>query len=63
MIFTDPIDSNFEDESNLIFIQEKGFYDFENKQEDHKYLEQLLLGKDYLLIKKKKKTKKKINLN
>ena len=50
MIFTQKQESNFEEDEELIFLEEKEFYDFNKKTEDHHYLYQLMLEKDFLLL-------------
>jgi hypothetical protein len=57
MIFTDPITSQFKEEKDLIFLQEKDFYDFQQKHFDHYHLNQLMISNQFLLIRLFKKKK------
>ena len=50
MIFTDPYSSTLENENDMIYLEEKEYFDFEKKTIDHEYLSDLMKGKDYLLI-------------
>lgn len=50
MIFTEPASSEFESDEHFVFLDEKEFFDFQEKEKDHQYLTELLNRGEYLLI-------------